>query len=219
MSDTESFIEEVTEEVRRDKLFLALRKYGWIGVVGVAALVGGAAYNEYATAKNRTAAEASGDAILAILETDGADDRLAELNAIEVNEDNVALLGLLKGTEAQNAGDLDAAKAALDTVITGDVDQIYRDIATFKKALLETDAAAKQAAFETLLVPGNALRLLAEEQVALLVAQSGDVETAISRLNAVIEDAEGTAGLRRRVGQLIVALGGTPVEVNETFAQ
>ncbi len=219
MSDTESFIEEVTEEVRRDKLFLALRKYGWIGVVGVVAIVGGAAFNEYATAKKRAAAEASGDAILAILETEGAEARLAELNAIEVTEDNLAVLGLLKGTEAQNAGDLTAAKAALDTVITGDVDQIYRDIATFKKALLETDAGAKQAAFETLLVPGNALRLLAEEQIALLIAQSGDAETAISRLNAVLEDAEATAGLRRRVGQLIVALGGTPVEINETFAQ
>ncbi len=219
MSDTESFIEEVTEEVRRDKLFLALRKYGWIGVVGVVAIVGGAAFNEYSTAKKRAAAEASGDAILAILETEGAEARLSGLNAIEVTEDNLAVLGLLKGTEAQNAGDLTAAKAALDTVITGDVDQIYRDIATFKKALLETDAGAKQAAFETLLVPGNALRLLAEEQIALLIAQSGDAETAISRLNAVLEDAEATAGLRRRVGQLIVALGGTPVEINETFAQ
>lgn len=219
MSDTESFIEEVTEEVRRDKLFLALRKYGWIGVVAVATLVGGAAYNEYATAKNRAAAEASGDAILAILQTEDADARLSELNAIAVTEDNLAVLGLLKGTEAQNAGDLEAAKAALDTVITGDVDQIYRDIATFKKALLETEPAAKQAAFETLLVPGNALRLLAEEQVALLEAQNGDVETAISRLNGVLEDADSTAGLRRRVGQLIVALGGTPVEVNEAFAQ
>ena len=33
MSNPESFIEEVTEEVRRDRLFAAFRKYGWIGVL------------------------------------------------------------------------------------------------------------------------------------------------------------------------------------------
>ena len=30
MSNPDSFIEEVTEEVRRDKLFALFRKYGWI---------------------------------------------------------------------------------------------------------------------------------------------------------------------------------------------
>ena len=35
MSENESFIDEVTEEVRRDKLYLLLKKYGWIGVVAI----------------------------------------------------------------------------------------------------------------------------------------------------------------------------------------
>ena len=30
MSNTDSFIEEVTEEVRRDKLYGYLKRYGWI---------------------------------------------------------------------------------------------------------------------------------------------------------------------------------------------
>ena len=29
MSDTDSFIDEVTEEVRRDALFAQFRRYGW----------------------------------------------------------------------------------------------------------------------------------------------------------------------------------------------
>ena len=32
MSNPDSFIDEVTEEVRRDRLFAMFRKYGWIGV-------------------------------------------------------------------------------------------------------------------------------------------------------------------------------------------
>ena len=36
LSNHDSFIDEVTEEVRRDRLFAAFRKYGWIGVLLVA---------------------------------------------------------------------------------------------------------------------------------------------------------------------------------------
>jgi hypothetical protein len=32
MSDTDSFIDEVTEEVRRDRMFFMLKRYGWIAV-------------------------------------------------------------------------------------------------------------------------------------------------------------------------------------------
>ena len=41
VSESDSFIDEVTEEVRRDKLFAVFRKYAWIGVLAVAAIVGG----------------------------------------------------------------------------------------------------------------------------------------------------------------------------------
>ena len=46
MSETDSFIEEVTEEVRRDKLFGYLKKYGWIAVVVVVGAVGTTAWLE-----------------------------------------------------------------------------------------------------------------------------------------------------------------------------
>ena len=50
MSNPASFIDEVTEEVRRDRLFAAFRKYGWIGLLLVILVVGGAAYNEWSKA-------------------------------------------------------------------------------------------------------------------------------------------------------------------------
>ena len=44
MSNPDSFIDEVTEEVRRDRLFALFRKYGWIGLVVVLGIVGGAGW-------------------------------------------------------------------------------------------------------------------------------------------------------------------------------
>ena len=61
---------------------------------------------------------------------------------------------------------------------------------------------------EALAVPGKPLRLLAEEQLALLDVEAGNTDDAIARLQRIIEDSETTAGLRQRASQLIVALGG-----------
>ena len=46
MSNSETFIDEVTEEVRKDQLFGYMRKYGWIAVLAVLAIVGGTAFSE-----------------------------------------------------------------------------------------------------------------------------------------------------------------------------
>lgn len=53
MSNPDSFIDEVTDEVRRDRLFATFRKYGWIGGLLVALIVGGAAYNEWQSSAPR----------------------------------------------------------------------------------------------------------------------------------------------------------------------
>jgi hypothetical protein len=54
------------------------------------------------------------------------------------------------------------------------------------------------------------MRLLAEEQIALIDAAAGDKAAAVERLKRLSVDTEATADLRRRTAQLIVALGGTP---------
>ena len=45
MSDTDSFIEEVTEEVRRDRLYGLLRRYGWIAALVIILIGGGASWS------------------------------------------------------------------------------------------------------------------------------------------------------------------------------
>ena len=45
--------------------------------------------------------------------------------------------------------------------------------------------------------------------VALVDVEEGNTEAALERLNAVVADANASAGLRQRASQLIVSLGGT----------
>lgn len=213
MSQSDSFIEEVTEEVRRDKLFALMRKYGWIAVLLVVLIVGGTAWREYRKAADQAAAESFGDAILSALEAEEPQARIAALNGIEgAGPGGTAVLRLLTAAEAGSAGDDADAVAALQAVADdNEVPQIYRQIASYKAltrgaGVLSVDE--RRAGLNALAIPGQPLRLLAEEQLALLEIESGNAEEAISRLKRIAEDAEATAGLRRRASQLIVALGG-----------
>ena len=213
MSDTDSFIDEVTEEVRRDRLFAQFKRYGWIGVVVVLAIVGGTAYREYAKAQEAAQAQALGDSILSALETEDRAARIDALTGVEAPEGGAQsvltlLLAAEEGVEGEDADAVARLQALADDTTQP---QIYRQIASFKALTRGAESLSlddRRAGFQALSVPGQPLRLLAEEQLALIEVESGDREAALSRLQAIIADAEVTAGLRRRASQLIVALGG-----------
>ncbi|MDX2484095.1 MAG: hypothetical protein QNK42_10610 [Pseudodonghicola sp.] len=215
MSDADSFIDEVTEEVRRDRLFAIFRRYGWIAVVVILAVVGGAAYNEYSKARESAAAQKLGDAMLAALAHDAPADRAEALAAIEVDSPGrEALLDFMTAAARADAGETEAAVADLqDVARNGDLHEIYRQIAGFKALVLQSDSLSaddRRMQFEALAQPGAPLRLLAEEQIALIDVAEGETSAAIDRLQAILQDAETDAVLRQRVRQVIVALGGTP---------
>ncbi len=209
MSNTDSFIDEVTEEVRREKLYGYLRRYGWIGVACVLLLVGGAAFNEYRSAQVRSAAQATGDALLAALEQNDPADRAASLEAVDPAGSSAAVTLLLRAAAQQEAGDLAAAAQTLNALtMDADVPQMYRDIAGFKAAMLPSDDnATRKAALEALAAPGLPFSLLAMEQLAYMALEEGDTAAALEMLQRIAEDAGVTRGLRERAQTLMVALG------------
>ncbi|QFT73327.1 hypothetical protein [Ruegeria sp. THAF33] len=215
MSDTDSFIDEVTEEVRRDRMYLLLRRWGWVGVAAVALIVGGAAFNEYRKSRDTAQAQDLGDSILAALSENDSDARAAGLREIEAQSPGVnAVLNMLLSASQLEAGSREEAVNSLNAVaVQGDLPEIYRAIASFKALLLQNDtlpAADRRQQFEALAAPGAPLRLLAEEQLALIDVSEGNVDAALDRLQALRQDAEVGIDLQQRAAQLIVALGGEP---------
>ena len=209
MSDTDSFISEVTDEVRREKLYGYLRRYGWIAIVCVLALVGGAALTEYRAAQSRAAAEATGDALLDALEQDDAAARAAALTGVETEGASAAVALLLQAATQQEAGDTEAAAETLNRLaLSPDVPALYRDLAAFKAAMLPVaETETRKLALETLAAPGQPFSLLAQEQLAYIALDEGDTEAAVAMLRRIEEDAAVTRGLRDRVQTLMVALG------------
>ncbi len=215
MSDTDSFIEEVTEEVRRDRLFGVIRRYGWIAVAVIVLVVGGAAWNEWNKARQRAVAEATGDALLAAVEANDDDARIAALTDVQVGSDGARMVAeFLLASHQLIVDDSQAAAATLDGIATqaGELPEIYRQIAAFKSVLARSadmPVADRRVALEAMAAPGMPLALLAQEQLALVDLEEGNAKAAIERLNGVVADANASAGLRQRASQLIVSLGGT----------
>jgi hypothetical protein len=212
VSNPESFIDEVTEEVRRDKLFGYIRRWGWIGIVAVLMLVGGAAYREYQLAAKQAESQAFGDAVLDALDQDDPAARATALAAVEAPGQRRALLGLLQSSDPET--DKAATLAAL-TLVADDatLPASYRDLAVLRRVIVagpDLPAADRRALLDPIAAPGRPYRTLALEQMALLSVETGDTAAAITALEALRQDQEATPGLRRRAEQVIVALGGTP---------
>lgn len=209
MSSPDSFVDEVNEDLRRDRLFALMRRYGWIAVLGVLLLVGGAAYREWSAAQARAEAQARGDALRAAL---AQGDAAAQAEALATQEG--VLARLLLAAAQQEAGASEEAQASLQALADDpQVPQVYRDLAVLKSAM--SGGAAPLDGLQRLAAGAGPFRLLAAEQVALNALSAGDQDAAIAGLRAIAEDAEATQGLRERAQSLLSALGAdAPTEQN-----
>ncbi len=210
MSNPDSFINEVTEDLRRDRMIGYLRRYGWIAVLAVVLIVGGTAWNEWRKASDRASAEAFGDAVLAALENDAPADRVRALAQIETTGAQAGLVQLLSAgelLETDRAAALAALQAAAADTALSDA---YRQLAALKRVIAagaDLPLSEREEVLARLAQPGQPMRPLALEQSALLQLEQGNRETAIEILTDLLSQSGVSDALRRRVTQLLVALG------------
>lgn len=208
MSDTDSFIDEVTEEVRRDRLFGYFRRYGWIPALIILALVGGTAYSEWSKSVVAQAAQVRGDALLDALDVQGKPESISALSSIVAQEDgDVVASFLLAGLDQSLASEL-------LTAIAENMEQpkYIRDLALLKLAAT-LDAASKDEAVSILTdlsAPGGVYRNAAMEILVALELQRGNRDVALLLLQSHVQDAGTTQAQVQRMGELIVALGAIP---------
>jgi len=209
VSNSDTFIDEVTEEVRRDRLFALMRRYGWIAVAAVVLLVAAAAWNEWQKAQSAAQAEAFGDTLIAALDKPDATARAAALDGVGDTPEKRAIVAMFAADQAEGAAAAQALEALSQNV---DLPQVYRDLALLK-FLMRDDAGltadVRLSRLEPLTIPGAPYRLLALEQSALAQVALGETDTALTVLNGILSEDRVSEGLRRRVSQLIVALGGS----------
>jgi len=209
VSETDSFIQEVTDEVRQDRMFRLWKKYGPYGVGAVIAIVAVSAGLNWMKHREVQKAREAGGAILATDITSVADQE--------------ALVGSLDGPAAELARmRLAAAKAE-----SGDADgaaALYRQVAAetelgpayaglarlqavrVRAATIGRDEA--EAELEPLTAEGAPYRILALELRAMIRLNAGDAEGAHADLNEIIDSPTATRESSERALALLLSSGG-----------
>jgi hypothetical protein len=213
LSNNESFMQEVSEEVRKDRFYRILKKWGWVGIALIVALVGGASFNEWNKESKINSARNLGDRVLAAIASKDVID-LKEIEIKNVSQD--IFIKNLMSVILFSDDKLDAAKKALEEIggIPG-ITKTYKDLNAFKLGLLllksgNLTGEERFGVFEALVEPGSPFRSLAKEQQALILIEQGKIELAIKTLVEITDDSETTDTLRRRVTQLRISLGSDP---------
>ena len=210
VSNTDGFIEEVSEEVRKDKLFALYKKYAWIPVVVICSLVGGAGFLEYQKSAKANAASARGDALIAALNQDDASIRASELALISENGgDEAPIAKLHRAGVLLEQDDIAGSLAEYDSMSGGD--DIYSQVAMLKAIMIrgnKMDNDTRMQALDAIATPGNAFRVIAMEQKAIAYIDMGNSDKAIEIFSTLIEEADVSQALIARSKQMILALGG-----------
>ncbi|VDC30554.1 hypothetical protein [Pseudogemmobacter humi] len=212
MSNPDSFIDEVSEELRRDRLYGLFRRYGWIGGVVILVIVGGTAFTQWSKAREAARAEGFGDALIDALDTGSPEARREALAAVPATGTQVVIRDLIAASDPGE--DREATLAALDAVIADTtLAPAWRDLAILRRvgvAGADMPLAERRASLEGIAGAGRPYRALAAEQLAYLLIEEGDSAGAIQALVALTTAEDAGASLRARAGQVVTALGGAP---------
>ncbi|TJZ90478.1 tetratricopeptide repeat protein [Paracoccus gahaiensis] len=208
-NQNDSFIDEVTDELRRDRLYGVMRRYGWIVILVILAIVGATAWREYSRGQERAEAQAWGDAVLAAEE--GGDP--AALLAIDPqgSAGREALAGLLAA--GLQADEPSAAAEALRTVGGDQPQGALAELAQLKLVMLDgpnMDPSTRDEMLTRLSRAGAPFELLALEQKAVALIGAGRPDDAVTLIRQ-IQDKDGVSqALRLRLSEMMIALGVDP---------
>ncbi|MGZ9810672.1 hypothetical protein ACXN5S_09425 [Pseudoroseicyclus sp. H15] len=223
MSNPDSFIDEVSEALRRDQLGQAFRRWWWIGAVVVLVIVGGAAFVEFRGARERAEAQAVGAALLNAMDSAEPGARVAALETAAVDGPANAVVQMLTAAEEMAADDPEAAAERLEALAAmPDLPAPYGSLAALKAVMLRIGTLPEheiRTRLEGLAAPGAPFRLLADEQIALSELRDDQREDAVARLERIGDDAEVTSAQKNRIDALLTALGAAtpaPAAASET---
>ena len=205
MSETDSFIQEVTEEVRQDQMFKLWKKWAPLIIGGVAVIVGGAAYWSWDKAETKAAAEARGGQFIAA-EPGQIDQQVALVDQMDGPAKLLAELTAAAALVEDDQTD-EAAKRYAEIGTRTDIAPEYRDLANLQAIRLGALDDA-MLVLGQMIEQGSPYRLLALEQRAAMHLQSGSTEAGHTDLNAIVADPLATTGLRQRAVALLAATGG-----------
>jgi hypothetical protein len=204
VSENESFIDEVTEEVRRDKLYLFLRRYGWVPAVMILSIILGSIFVEVGSNTKRAESEKLGDLLSKSLNgiTKDAEYTPSDLSAELDPKSLIALM--VKAKILENKSDYKTAITVYEGILNlKGLENSLRDFVKFKLLLfIKDDPIRIESLLADLINPNNPFKLLALEQKAIIEVREKKLGEAVSSLTLLINSSEASKSIISRATQM-----------------
>ncbi len=206
MSD-DSFIREVDEELRSDRMKSIWKRYGKVIIAVAVLIVAGVAANGFYKYWSESRASRSGDAFLAALNLarEGQQEQaLAALRELEQNGyGSYSVLARMRAaTVLADAGNYQAAISDFSTIGNdGSVPAAIRDAARIRAGYLLVDHGSYEDVanqVESLSSPDNAMRHSAREALGLAAWKAGEASQANEWFSLIVGDNGVPASLMQR---------------------
>lgn len=191
MVESESFIKEVSEEVKRDKLFKALNKFKWPLFALIILLIGTVGGYEYYKFDKKRKAQENGEFLVSAIENLNNN---GETVSSEIENKFIAIL--IKLHEAkyfEEKGDVKRAKTAYNHLIDKHGgNRFFSDYSKFQLYLLDPAESLRDAkkieVLDQLSAPDSPMKLLALEQKLYLYVKANDLENIKLLLKLISSD-------------------------------
>jgi hypothetical protein len=217
--DSEAFLREVDQELRRDQMRGLFQRYGKLIIAAVVLFLAGVAAYLLWENHSRNVSEKQAETLTAVL-TDvdsgkvrGGDPRIDKMIK-EGSEGYQTQALLLKAGLAAQAGKPGEAIGLYRRIVADEgLPQAYRDAALVRQTALEYDKlqpAVVITRLKGLAVPGNPWFGSAGEMVGLAYIKQGKPQLAAPLFVGMAKDKNVPAGIRQRANEVALSLGQDP---------
>ncbi len=217
-NETDSFIQEVDERVREDRMLTMAKRYGPFAlgllVVFILAIGGWQVWRNQQTQVARAQADAYA-AAQELARAGNFDDAKAAFETLsgEGPRSYRVMAQMERGAVLEAQGDLQGALAAFDGAAEAANDPLMRATAQLRAAYIVADTqdfTALQARVQPLIDGGGPIAVLAQELLAIEAWEAGDTELARSNLDAIALAFEAPESVRQRAQVALTVLGPAP---------
>lgn len=215
-AEQDSLLREIDEDLRRERYALLWKRYGWLVITVLVALVlGVAGYEAWRSYEQRGHTQSSEQfaAAAALADPAAAADAFGTL-AEEAPRGYEILARLRQAAMHVEKGDYSAAVSVYDQLAGETDDPLYRDLAVILKVMAEmriaeapADAARLAEQLAPLTAPDRPWQYSARELSAHLALRSGETEKARELLTGLSKDVQAPEGIRTRAEEMLSEIG------------
>ena len=214
----DSLLREIDEDLRRERYALLWKRYGWVIIALVVALVAGVAgYEAWRGYQKRLHAE-SGERFAAAATVAEVDPARAAAAFAELAEDappGYEILARLREAALHvEQNDVAAAAAAYDSLAGSTGDPLYSELAVIlrvmtamESAVAPADAAELSEQLAPLTAADRPWRYSAREMSAHLALRADETERAREILTELSNDVQAPEGIRARAEAMLAGIG------------